>query len=470
MMRRFSRERAGKNNGADPASAVTVPYILPDQGEAGGAERSVAPDLRMADDYIALKVDLHRFLLDKINLSLIERTSSADLSAQVRAMVKEYITERSFALNSREIDALVADIADEMLGLGPIEPLLKDDTVSDILINTHRQVYVERAGQLEPTPIRFKDEAHLLRIVNKIVSAVGRRVDESCPMVDARLPDGSRVNVAIKPVAVDGALVSIRKFSRQPYSLERLVEFNSIRPQMADLLIAAVKGRMSILISGGTGSGKTTVLNALSNHISEKERLITIEDAAELQLQQPHVGRLETRPPNIEGKGEIRQRELVKNALRMRPDRIIVGEVRGEEAFDMLQAMNTGHEGSMTTVHANSARDALSRLEQMVGMAGMPMSQMSIRAQIASAIRIVLQLQRLSDGTRRVVGISELTGMEGEVVQMQEIFKFVKKEVDKEGRILGEYRATGVRPRFLEEISALGLRIPQESFDPSKAL
>jgi pilus assembly protein CpaF len=458
-----SKPGEGTDNGISHQDEPRIVPLGPDDAPDGG-------NFRQADEFISTKVALHRHLLDKINLSMVDRISREELADQIRDSVKDYIKEQSYLLNAREIDTLVSDIADEMLGLGPIEPLLKDDGVADILINTHNQVYIEKAGQLIQTPIRFKDEAHLLRIVNKIVSAVGRRVDESYPMVDARLADGSRVNVAIKPIAVDGPLVSIRKFSRNPYSLERLVQFGSIRPVMAELLKMGVRGRMSMLISGGTGSGKTTMLNALSHHISDKERLITIEDAAELQLQQPHVGRLETRPPNIEGKGEVRQRELVKNALRMRPDRIIVGEVRGGEAFDMLQAMNTGHEGSMTTVHANTTRDALSRIEQMVGMAGMPMSMMAIRSQIASALTIILQVQRLSDGSRRVVSIAEITGMEGDVIQVQEIFKFVKKDVDDEGRIIGEYRATGIRPRFLEEISSMGLTMSKENFDPTKAL
>jgi pilus assembly protein CpaF len=355
-----------------------------------------------------------------------------------------------------------------MLGLGPIEPLLKDDSVADILINTHEQVYIERRGQLEPTPIRFRDEQHLLRIINKIVATVGRRIDESSPMVDARLADGSRVNVAVRPIAVDGPLVSIRKFSRTPLSLERLVETRSMSPPMRELLRVAVRGRVSIVVSGGTGSGKTTLLNALSSQIPSSERLITIEDAAELQLQQPHVARMETRPPNVEGKGEARQRDLVKNALRMRPDRIIVGEVRGEEAFDMLQAMNTGHEGSMTTIHANTPRDAISRMEQMVGMAGMPMSQSSIRQQIASAIDLIVQTQRLSDGSRRVIAITELTGMEGDVVQMQDIFTFEKTGLTDDFKIIGNYRATGIRPRLLEPLIPLGLTMDREAFDPRR--
>jgi pilus assembly protein CpaF len=367
------------------------------------------------------------------------------------------------------LGSLIDELIDEMTGLGPIEPLLKDPSITDILINTHNDCYVERAGVLERVPVSFKDEAHLLRIINKIVAAVGRRVDESQPMVDARLADGSRVNVAVRPVAVDGPLVSIRKFAKKIYSLDRLVAAGSLKQPVATLLAAAVRCRLSLLISGGTGSGKTTLLNALSQHISLKERLITIEDAAELQLQQPHVGRLETRPPTIEGKGEIRQRELVKNALRMRPDRIIVGEVRGEEAFDMLQAMNTGHEGSMTTIHANSSRDALSRLEQMVGMAGFPMSQRSIRAQIASAIRIVVQLQRFSDGTRRVSQVAEITGMEGDVTQMQTLFEFARTGTDPDGTVRGELRATGLRPTFLEALRLAGIEIAPDSFDPRRA-
>ena len=416
------------------------------------------------------KMRLHRKLLDEINLSALEKASHTELKVTLSELVSSYVLEERLPVNSSELEALVDELIDEMTGLGPIEPLLKDPTVDDILINTHECVYVERFGLLERVPLVFKDEAHLMRIVNKVVSAVGRRVDESNPLCDARLADGSRVNVAVRPVAVDGPLVSIRKFSRQGFSLDRLVEVGSLRPAVANLLAAAVKCRLSMLVSGGTGSGKTTMLNALSQHISDKERLITIEDAAELQLQQTHVGRLETRPPNIEGNGEIRQRELVKNALRMRPDRIIVGEVRGEEAFDMLQAMNTGHEGSMTTIHANTTRDALSRLEQMVGMAGFPMSQSSIRSQVASAICVVIQLQRLSDGKRRVTQVSEITGMESDVIQTQNIYEFVRSGLDSEGNVLGELRATGIRPKFLEQLILAGCSVPNDIFDPGKAL
>lgn len=421
-------------------------------------------------DFLTLKVELHRHLIDRFNLAVLETASKDEILNEIRPIVREFVRSRNVPLNARELDQLTSDTADEMLGLGPIEPLLKDDSIADILINTHNRVFIERRGVIEETAIRFRDEAHLLRIINKIVSAIGRRVDESAPMVDARLADGSRVNIAVRPISVDGPLVSIRKFSKHPYSLERLIAFNSIRPPMVDLLRIAVQARKSILVSGGTGSGKTTLLNALSSYIPSKERLITIEDAAELQLQQPHVGRLETRPPNVEGKGEVRQRELLKNALRMRPDRIIVGEVRGEEAFDMLQAMNTGHEGSMTTIHANTPRDAISRLEQMVGMAGMPMSHDSIRAQIASAIDIIVQTQRLSDGGRRVISISELTGMEGNVVQLQEIYHFVRRDVTADGTIVGDFRATGVRPRFAQEVATLGHQFAKDAFNPQVAL
>jgi pilus assembly protein CpaF len=348
--------------------------------------------------------------------------------------------------------------------------LLKDPTVTDILINTHKRCYIERFGQLQETKVHFKDEAHLLRIINRIVSAIGRRVDESSPMVDARLRDGSRVNVAVRPIAVDGPLVSIRKFAERALDMNRLIEIGTLRPAMAEVLAAAVAGKVSTIIAGGTGSGKTTMLNALSNFIPNRERLITIEDAAELQLQQPHVGRLETRPANIEGRGEVRQRDLVRNALRMRPDRIIVGECRGEEAFDMLQAMNTGHEGSMTTIHANSPRDALKRLEQMVGMAGTPMTLNAIRSQIASAITLVIQVQRLPDGARRMTSVSEITGMEGEVIQMHEIFKFVKDFTDGKGTLHGSFKATGLRPRFLSDLKAYGIDVPSTCFDPSRNL
>src|SRR5258708_4739613 len=371
------------------------------------------------------KLKLHARIIDEFNLALLDKMSREELMRQVRAYVASYVRTERISLNQRELEEFTNEIIDEMIGFGPIEPLLKDPTVNDILINTHESCFVERFGKLYETKVHFKDEAHLLRIVNKIVAGVGRRVDESSPMVDARLPDGSRVNIAIRPIAVDGPLVSIRKFSERPFTMQRLIEMGSVCAQIVDVLKAAVHGRISLIVSGGTGSGKTTLLNALSNYIPPDERLLTIEDAAELQLQQPHVGRLETRPPNTEGKGEVLQRDLVKNALRMRPDRIIVGECRGEAAFDMLQAMNTGHEGSMTTIHANSPRDAIKRLEQMIGMAGMPMTVASIRHQIPSDIHLVTQVQRLPDGKRRLTSVSGMTGMEVQVLRMHEVVHVV---------------------------------------------
>jgi len=416
------------------------------------------------------KLKLHELIIDEFNLSLLDKMPPDELFKTVLSYVGDYLRQEKISLNQKELQFFAEEIVDEMTGYGPIEPLLKDPTVTDILINTYQKCFVERFGKLEETTVHFKDEAHLLRIVHKIVAGVGRRVDESSPTVDARLPDGSRVNVAVRPIAVDGALISIRKFSKRPMSLDRLVELGAVRPQIVDVLQAAVRGRISLIISGGTGSGKTTLLNALSSYIPPDERIITIEDAAELQLQLPHVARLETRPPNAEGRGEFRQRELVKNALRMRPDRIIIGECRGDEAFDMLQAMNTGHEGSMTTIHANTPRDALKRLEQMVGMAGLSMTTASIRSQVASAIRLIIQLQRLSDGRRRLTSVSEITGMEGEVTQTQEIFRFVKESVDERGNILGSFRATGIRPTFLADLKAYGVDIPVGHFDPTRPL
>jgi pilus assembly protein CpaF len=416
------------------------------------------------------KLKLHARIIDEFNLTALEKQPRAELVKQVHTYVANYVRAEKISLNQKELEIFSEEIIDEMTGYGPIEPLLKDPTVTDILINTHRHCFVERFGKLHETKVHFKDEAHLLRIIGKIVAGVGRRVDESSPMVDARLPDGTRVNVAIRPISIDGPLVSIRKFSERAFDMERLTEVGTIRKPMVDLLQAAVRGRVSLIISGGTGSGKTTLLNALSSHIPVEERLITIEDAAELQLQQPHVGRLETRPPNAEGRGEIRQRELVKNALRMRPDRIIIGECRGEEAFDMLQAMNTGHEGSMTTIHANNPRDALKRLEQMVAMTGIAMSVASIRNQIASAITVAVQLQRLPDGKRRVTSISEITGMEGEAIAVQEIYRFVKEHTDESGNVHGSFRATGVRPNFLKELKAYGIDLPANHFDPTRPL
>lgn len=416
------------------------------------------------------KLKLHNRIIDDFNLALLEKMSPDELRREVQAYVANYVRAERISLNQKELEIFTSEVLAEMIGFGPIEPLLKDPTVSDILINTHRLCFVERFGKLERANVHFKDEAHLLRIINKIVAGIGRRVDESSPMVDARLPDGSRVNVAIRPISVDGPLVSIRKFAEQPFDMNRLLEVGTLGRAMADLLQAAVRGRISLIVSGGTGSGKTTLLNALSHFIPDEERLVTIEDAAELQLQQLHVARLETRPANIEGKGEVRQRDLVKNALRMRPDRIIVGECRGEEAFDMLQAMNTGHEGSMTTIHANSPRDALKRLEQMVAMAAMGLPIDSIRSQIASAITIIMQLQRLPDGRRRLISVNEISGTEDNVIQIREIFRFVKERTDNNGNILGHFEATGLQPQFLQELVAYGIELPASHFNAGHCL
>lgn len=418
---------------------------------------------------IDVRAKIHHKLIEDLNLIALDRLSRKEVMDEVRDYVGEYAKQERLALNVAETDDLVENIVDEMMGLGPLEPLLADPTISDILINGHENCFVERGGMLQPVKIPFKDEAHLLRIVNKIVSAVGRRIDESYPTCDARMSDGSRFNAAIRPIAIDGPLVSIRKFSKKPLGLNKLVDFGALTEPMAEVLSAAVNARITTLISGGTGTGKTTMLNALSAFISHTERLITIEDAAELQLQQPHVGRMETRPPNVEGNGEIKQRDLVKNALRMRPDRVILGEVRGEEAFDMLQAMNTGHEGSMATIHANNPRDAIARLEQMLGMTGMPMTVSSIRSQIASAIGMIVQLTRLADGQRKITSIAEITGIEGDILQMQEIFRYQRDHMDADGKIHGHFTATGIRPRFLEELVAMGVDLPGDYFDPSRS-
>jgi pilus assembly protein CpaF len=420
------------------------------------------------DDGVALRVRIHQRLLDMLNLSALDKAGRESLRVEIRAPVGQLLAEEKRLLTPVQTDQLIEDVLDELLGLGPLEPLLNDDSISDILINTHATVYVERRGRLEMTDVHFHDTRHLVRIINKIVSAVGRRVDESQPMVDARLPDGSRVNAIIPPLAVDGPLVSIRKFAAVPIHMARLIELNSISSEMAEVMQAIVKARRNVLISGGTGSGKTTLLNALSAFIDGAERIVTIEDSAELQLQQPHVGRLETRPPNLEDRGEVTQRDLLRNALRMRPDRIIVGEVRAGEAFDMLQAMNTGHDGSMTTVHANTPRDALSRIEQMIGMAGLELSPRSIRQQIASAINVVVQVERLEDGNRKLVSISEIVGMEEEVISMQEIFRFRRQGLGKDGVVKGEYETTGVRPRFMDVLAARGMELPSITFTPAR--
>ena len=411
-----------------------------------------------------LKVYLHEKLLGMLNLSALERVTRDELSRELAPLVKELLADEGIVLNMGEYNQLVAEVLDEVLGLGPLEPLLKDPTISDILVNTHAQVFVERLGKIEPTRARFKDERHLMRIIQKIVGAVGRRVDESQPWVDARLADGSRVNALVPPCAVDGALLSIRKFSKMPFTIDRLMEVGSIDRHMAMLFELIVRTRLNVLISGGTGSGKTTLLNALSSYISNRERIITIEDTAELQLQQTHIGRMETRPPNLENAGEVTQRDLLRNALRMRPDRIIVGEVRGAEVLDMLQAMNTGHDGSMTTVHANSPRDALTRLEHMVGMTGIEIPVKALRSQVASALNVIIQVARHSDGKRRVVSVQEILGMEGDVVTMQEIFKFDRQGVDAEGNVLGRHRPTGVRPKLMQRVAEYGIPVPIDLF------
>jgi pilus assembly protein CpaF len=422
---------------------------------------SVNPFIVPIEDATALKVRIHQRLIDILNLSLLEKTPRDTLRQEIRGTVGALLADEKRVLSFAQLDQLIDDVLDELLGLGPLEPLLKDDTVSDILINTPSKVYVERHGRIEKTDVKFQDSRHLIRVINKIVSAVGRRVDESQPMVDARLADGSRFNAIIPPLAVDGPLVSIRKFSRKPITMQQLIAFGSLSQEMAEILIAAVTARRNILISGGTGSGKTTLLNALSSFIGSTERIVTIEDSAELQLQQDHVGRLETRPPNIEGRGEITQRDLVRNALRMRPDRIIVGEVRAGEAFDMLQAMNTGHDGSMTTVHANTPRDALSRIEQMIGMAGLDISPTSIRQQISTAINVVIQIERMDDGRRRVVSVQEVVGMEEMTISTQEIFRFRRGGRLETGEIIGGFEATGIRPKLLDIMKARGLQMPR---------
>jgi pilus assembly protein CpaF len=422
------------------------------------------------DAHTELKVQLHQKLLDLINLPALEKMSREQIESEIGDIIQEELAKQNHALNQAERKRLVADVLDELLGLGPLEPLLKDPTITDILVNGHNSVFVERYGILEPSSVRFKDERHLLRIIQKIVSAVGRRIDEASPMVDARLADGSRVNAVVPPLALDGSLLSIRKFARVPNSMERLIEIGSIPAPIAEVLKAIVGARRNVLISGGTGSGKTTLLNAMSAFIDPHERIVTIEDSAELLLQQRHVVRLETRPANIEDRGEITQRNLVKNALRMRPDRIIVGEVRAGEAFDMLQAMNTGHEGSMTTVHANSPRDSLSRVEQMIGMSGIDIPARSARAQIASAIHVVVQVSRLSDGRRKLTSLSELTGMEGDIVTMQEIFRFRQSGVSPEGQVQGRFEAAGIRPRFIDQLMAHGITLSADLFRPDAKL
>jgi pilus assembly protein CpaF len=435
-------------------------------------EPQTPPISYMPDEYFDLKSRVHDRLLDIIDLSVIDKLERDELEFQIRQVVERILKEESysFPLNLKEREKIFTEILDEVLGYGPLEPLLKDHTVSDILVNTYKDIYVERAGKIEATDARFKDDDHLMRIIDKIVSSVGRRIDESSPMVDARLPDGSRVNAIIPPLALDGPILSIRRFAVNPLELDDLIRFNTLTPDISELLKGIVKARLNVIISGGTGSGKTTLLNVLSRFIPGDERIITIEDAAELQMKQDHVVRLETRPPNIEGKGEVVQRDLVRNSLRMRPDRIIVGEVRGKEAFDMLQAMNTGHDGSLTTIHANSARDALMRLETMVAMASMDIPSEFLRKFIASAINVIIQVSRMVDGRRKLISLQEITGMEGNVITMQEIFSFHQTRLDANKRVKGIFKFQGVRPKFIEKFKISGIDVSPDMFDPNRTV
>jgi pilus assembly protein CpaF len=418
--------------------------------------------------YHDLKDRLHQRVIDVVDMNAIAKMSQEAVTDQLTKLIEQLIQQESVPLNQRERAQITQDVLHEVQGLGPLEPLLADATVNDILVNGHKQVFVERFGRLEHTPVRFKDNAHLKKIIEKIVSRIGRRIDESVPMVDARLSDGSRVNAIIPPLAIDGPSLSIRKFSKDPLQLHHLIVKRSLTPEISELLKAIVQARLNVLISGGTGTGKTTMLNILSGFIPNDERIVTIEDAAELQLRQEHVVRLETRPANIEGKGEITQRELVKNALRMRPDRIIVGEVRGAESLDMLQAMNTGHDGSLTTVHANSCRDALTRIETLVSMAGFNLATKSMRHYISSALDVIIQIARLSDGTRKLVSVQEIVGMEGDLITLQELFIYQQTGLDENRNVKGRFKATGVRPKFSERLAAKGISLPSTIFDPMK--
>jgi len=416
-------------------------------------------------EYQQVKADLHRKILDRLDLEKLGRTTGDSAREEVLVLIRSSVNSEAVPLSFAEREKLSREILDEIFGLGPLEPLLKDPTISDILVNRFDRVYVERAGKLEITGLSFKDNQHLMQIIDRIVSRIGRRVDESSPMVDARLQDGSRVNAIIPPLALDGACLSIRRFGRDPITARNMLDNKTLTEPMLELLSAVVKGRLNVIISGGTGAGKTTVLNVLSGYIPNSERIVTIEDAAELQLKQEHIVRLETRPPNIEGKGSVRMRQLVINSLRMRPDRIVVGEVRGEEAFDMLQAMNTGHEGSLTTVHANSPRDALARIENMVSMANLNIPERAIRHQIANAVHAVVQVARLSDGSRKVLTISEVTGMEGDMIALQDIFVFDRTGVDESGKVRGVFHSTGVPPHFAERLATAGCRLSPALFE-----
>ncbi len=440
--------------------AASAPPNRPGAPGLPGA-RSIAPRAQ----YVELKATIHKKLLNRLNLEALAQADRSRAESEIRTLVGELLAEEGTPLSLGERDVLFGELVDEVFGLGPLEPLLRDPSISDILVNTYKHVFVERSGQLEKVSATFQDDRHLLRVIDRIVSGVGRRIDDSSPMVDARLADGSRVNAIVPPLAVDGPLLSIRRFPAERLKAEDLVTLRAMTRPMLDFLSHCVRARMNALISGGTGAGKTTLLNVLSSFIGERERIVTIEDAAELQLHQEHVARLETRPPNVEGKGAVRQRQLVINALRMRPDRIVVGEVRGEEALDMLQAMNTGHDGSLTTVHANTPRDALSRIETMIAMGATNLPERAMRQQIASAIQLVVQQTRLSDGSRKITSISEVTGMEGDIITMQEIFLFEKMGVTQDGKVIGRFRATGVRPKMCERLKASGIHLPGDMFE-----
>jgi len=447
-------------------SAASMRRPMPTKITAvGGTDKELKRKERLGE----IKLELHRVLLDNLNLAALDTATESDLRTEIGAISAEYLEDNNIILNRDDRTTLIQELYDEVTGLGPLEVLLKDDTVNDILVNGPKQVFVERDGKLELTTVNFKDEKHLLRIIDKIVSAVGRRVDESNPSVDARLKDGSRFNAMVPPIAVDGSLVSIKKKKKDKLGIDDLINFGAFTEEMAAYLQAAVATRLNIIVSGGTGSGKTTALNALSSFIDDNERILTIEDTAELQLQQTHVGRMESRPPNVEGKGAVSQRDCLKNALRMRPDRIIVGETRGDEVIDMLQAMNTGHDGSMTTIHANSARDGISRLENMIAMAGMEMPIKAVRAQISSAVNLIVQVSRLQDGSRRMTSITELTGMEGDVISMQEVFRFKRVGLTPENKIIGHFTATGVRSHYSERFRMWGFDLPTSIFEPIAA-
>ncbi len=447
---------------AAPASNSLMRAMPTKAAEAAPQDKEKKRKERMSE----IKLDLHKALLDNLNLAALEKATEVDLRQEINSIATETLETMGIVLNREERQTLNQDLYFEVTGLGPLETLLKDDTVNDILVNGPQQIFVERNGKLELTDVTFKDEKHLLRIIDKIVSAVGRRVDESNPYVDARLADGSRFNAMVPPVAVDGSLVSIRKFKKDKLAIDDLVRFGAFTEEMAAYLQAAVSTRLNVIVSGGTGSGKTTTLNALSSFIDNNERILTIEDTAELQLQQTHVGRMESRPPNVEGKGAVTQRDCLRNALRMRPDRIIVGETRGEEVIDMLQAMNTGHDGSMTTIHANSARDGVSRLENMVAMAGIEMPLKAVRSQIASAVNLIVQASRLQDGSRRMVSITEITGMEGDVISMQEVFRYQRVGLTPENKIIGHFTATGVRSHYSDRFRLWGYDLPNSIFEP----